>query len=255
MSTTATTTTTAATTTRYRLSVSPHDTAKHLAGWFLLNTYLQRKLGVAMRFEPSDNFEVEQEQVMAGGFHLAYANPFSALKYVHERGFVPVARPVGVYDETLLVARQGAGLPAQRPLRVASASEQLLVHVLGMTLLDQHQVAPDDRRLQFTGNHVRAVQAVLDGRADVGFVYNETWHGLSTSTREALEIVAATSRQMASHCFCVAPELADRLDDVRDALCGMDTDPSGKKILADLRISGFEAMAANALDHLTDLAH
>jgi phosphonate transport system substrate-binding protein len=242
-------------TTRYRLSVSPHDTAKNLAGWFLLNTYLQRKLGVAMRFEPSDNFQVEQEQVMAGGFHLAYANPFSALKYVHERGFVPVARPTGVYDETLLVARQGAGMPAQRPLRVASASDQLLVHVLGMTLLDQHAVSPDDCRIQFTGNHVRAVQAVLDGRADVGFVYNETWHGLSASTREALEIVSATTRQVASHCFCVAPELADRLDEVRDVLCGMGADPSGRKILDDLRISGFEAMSADALDQLANLVH
>jgi phosphonate transport system substrate-binding protein len=241
--------------TRYRLSVSPHDTARNLAGWFLLNTYLQRKLGVAMRFEPSDNFHAEQEQVMAGGFHLAYANPFSALKYVHERGFVPVARPVGVYDETLLVARHGTGLPAQRPLRVASASDQLLVHVLGMTLLAQHQVGPDHCRIQFTGNHLRAVQAVLDGRADVGFVYNETWHGLSASTREALEIVSATARQVASHCFCVAPELADRLDEVRDVLCGMGTDPSGRKILDDLRISGFEAMEADALDNLATLVH
>ena len=241
--------------TRYRLSVSPHDTAKNLAGWFLLNTYLQRKLGVAMRFEPSDNFQTEQDQVLAGGFHLAYAHPFSALRYVHERGFVPVARPIGVYDETLLVSRQSAGLPVERPLRVASASEQLLVHVLGMTLLEQHGVGPDDCRLQFTGNHVRAVQAVLDGRADVGFVYNETWHGLSASTREALEIVSATARQAASHCFCVAPELADRLDEVRTVLCGMGADPSGRKILDDLHISGFEAMAANALDHLTDLSH
>lgn len=248
-------TTTATATTRYRLSVSPHDTARNLAGWFLLNTYLQRKLGVAMRFEPSDNFQAEQDQVLAGGFHLAYANPFSALKYVHERGFVPVARPVGVYDETLLVARQGAGLPAQRPLRVASASDQLLVHVLGMTLLDQHAVAPDHCRIQFTGNHLRAVQAVLDGRADVGFVYNETWHGLSVSTREALEIVSATSRQVASHCFCVAPELADRLDEVRDVLCGMGADPSGRKILDDLRINGFEAMGADALDQLASLVH
>ena len=241
--------------TRYRLSVSPHDTARNLAGWYLLNTYLQRKLGLAMRFEPSDNFEHEQEQVMAGGFHLAYAHPFSALKYVQERGFVPVARPTGVYDETLLVSRHGHGLPAQRPLRVASASDQLLVHVLGMALLGQHGIDPDSCHLQFTGNHVRAVQAVLDGRADVGFVYSETWHGLSGPTREGLDIVSATSRQVASHCFCVAPELADRLDDVRDVLCNMGADPAGRKILDDLRISGFEAMAANALDPLTQLVH
>lgn len=241
--------------TRYRLSVSPHDTARNLAGWYLLNTYLQRKLGLVMRFEPSDNFEHEQEQVLAGGFHLAYAHPFSALKYVQERGFVPIARPVGVYDETLLVSRQGQGVPAQRPLRVASASDQLLVHVLGMQLLEQQGVGAGDCRIQHTGNHIRAVQAVLDGRADLGFVYSETWHGLSAPTREALEIVSATTRQVASHCFCVAPELAGRLDEVREVLCSMGADPAGRQILDDLRIRGFEAMDAHALDQIANLVH
>ena len=54
---------------KYRLSVCPHDTAKNLAGWFLLNTYLQRRLGITMRFEPSENFNAEREQVLAGGYH------------------------------------------------------------------------------------------------------------------------------------------------------------------------------------------
>ena len=31
---------------QYKLSVCPHDTAKNLLGWFTLNTYLQRKLGI-----------------------------------------------------------------------------------------------------------------------------------------------------------------------------------------------------------------
>ena len=51
--------------TRYQLSVCPHDTAKNLAGWFLINPYLPRQLGLAMRFEPCDNFNVEREQVLA----------------------------------------------------------------------------------------------------------------------------------------------------------------------------------------------
>ena len=41
---------------QYKLSVCPHDTAKNLLGWFTLNTYLQRKLGTGIHFEPQDNF-------------------------------------------------------------------------------------------------------------------------------------------------------------------------------------------------------
>jgi phosphonate transport system substrate-binding protein len=239
--------------TRYQLSVCPHDTAKNLAGWFLLNTYLQRKLGLAMRFDPCDNFNVEREQVLAGGYDLVYANPFSALKYQQKLGFVPVARPAGVFDETMLVARRGAGLPATRPLKVASATDKLIVHFLGLTLLNQLQVPLADCSFQMAGNHLKAAQAVLAGQADVGFVFNETWHGLSASTRDALEIVAATESQSASHCFCVGPALVGRLDEVRAVLCGMDADPAGRKILEDLRFSRFEPMDRAALDLLTNL--
>ena len=238
---------------KYRLSVCPHDTAKNLAGWFMLNTYLQRKLGLAMRFEPCDNFNVEREQVLAGGFHLVYANPYSALKYMSERDFVPVARPAGVFDETMLVTRRGVGLPATRPLKVSSATDKLIVHFLGLTLLDTLKIPLADCTFQMAGNHLKAAQAVLGGQADVGFVFNETWHGLSASTRDALEIVVATESQTASHCFCVGPELADRLDEVREVLCGMGADPSGRRILEDLHFSGFQAMDAQALDALTTL--
>ncbi len=238
---------------KYRLSVCPHDTAKNLAGWFLLNTYLQRRLGITMRFEPSENFNAEREQVLAGGYHLVYANPFSALKYVQERGFVPVARPVGVFDETLLVARRGEGLPATRPLRVASATDKLIVHFLGLTLLHDLQVPIDACAFQMAGNHLKAAQAVLEGHADVGFVFNETWHGLSPARRDALEVLAATERQMASHGFCVGPELADRIDDVRTVLCGMRDDPAGAAILDDLHFRGFEPMDAAALTQLAGL--
>ena len=239
---------------KYRLSVCPHDTAKNLAGWFLINTYLQRRLGVAMRFDPFDNFNVEREAVLSGGYDLVYANPFSALKYARHRGFTPVARPVGVFDETLLVARRGAGLPADRePLVIASATDKLIVHFLGLTLLERLQVPMARCRFDMAGNHLKAAQAVLEGRADAGFVFNETWAGMSASNRDALEVVARTESRMASHGFCVGPALADRIDEVRAVLCGMHEDPSGKAVLDDLRFSGFEPMDLAALEQLATL--
>ena len=48
----------------FQLSVCPHDTAKNLLGWFTLNTYLQRKLGIGIHFEPQDNFLVERQRVL-----------------------------------------------------------------------------------------------------------------------------------------------------------------------------------------------
>ncbi|MEX8499460.1 hypothetical protein [Leptothrix ochracea] len=57
-------------TSRLHFSVCPHDTAKNVAGWFLINTYLQRRLDLAIHFEPCDNVNDEREQVLAGGYEL-----------------------------------------------------------------------------------------------------------------------------------------------------------------------------------------
>ena len=116
-----------------RFSVCPHDTAKNLLGWFTLNTYLQRRLGEAIRFEPQDNFLAERKQVLDGEYQVVYANPYSALCFFREKGFVPVARPSGIVDETVVVAKIGGQLP-EAP-RIASATDKLIIHSLGLHVL------------------------------------------------------------------------------------------------------------------------
>lgn len=238
---------------KYRLSVCPHDTAKNFAGWFLLNTYLQRRLGISMHFEPSENFNAEREAVLAGGADFVYANPFSAYRFYRERGFVPVAKPIEINDETLLVARADSRLDPSQRLTIASATDKLIVHFLGLTLVDQIGWPVRNMQYEFVGNHLKVVQAVVNAKADAGFVFNETWAGLSPSTREALQVLAQSHSRRAWHCFCVAPELAHRLDDIRQVLCAMQDDPAGKRVLEDLKFRGFEPLEPHALEGLAAL--
>lgn len=237
---------------KFQLSVCPHDTAKNSVGWFFLNTYLQRKLGCAIHFEPQDDFEHERAGVLGGGFHLTYANPFSAGLYAQKLGFIPVARPVGIFDETVVVRSAERPWPVQgRRVRVASATDQLIVHGLGLTALPELGLAAADCDFEFVGTHAKAAHAVIQGKADLGFVFNETWHGLASSSQQALAIAAQTHGGAAYHCFCIAPEWADKLHLVRDVLCGMKDDPAGQGILADLKFNaGFEPVGADDLKAL-----
>lgn len=238
---------------QYRLSVCPHDTAKNLAGWFLLNTYLQRRLGFSMHFEPSDNFNVEREAVLAGGADFVYANPFSAWRFHQQRGFLPVAKPVEVCDETLLVARAGTAPDPSQGLTIASATDKLIVHFLGLTLLDELGWPLSKMRYEFVGNHLKAVQAVLAGKAEAGFVFNETWQGLSASSRAGLQVLGETRSRQACHCFCIGPALQPRLSEIRTILCTMHEDPAGQRVLEDLRFRAFEPLEEGALAALSTL--
>ena len=234
--------------TSFRLSVCPHDTARNITGWFLFDTYLQRKLDCAIRFEPKDNFIEERNSVLNGGYQIAYANPFSAAIYAKRLGFLPVAKPGGVFDETMLVSKGNAQIPSSRPLRIASATDKLIIHSLGLSLLGALNISPSDCEFVYVGTHAKAAHALIEGTADLGFVYNETWKGMADSSSQALTVVSQTSSQQAYHCFCVAPEWKEKLEQLQALLVNMLQDPQGKGILDDIHLpAGFEPMAPDDL--------
>jgi len=240
--------------TRFRLSVCPHDTAKFMVEWFQFNTYLQRQLGCSIHFEPEDNFLVERENVLSGDFHIVYANPFSALAFMRRRGFLPVAKVAGLFDETFLVAQAGAGgVPRQRPLRIASATDRLIVHPLGVDLLERLKIPQTQCEYRFVGNHMKAAHAVIKGEADLAFVFNETWLGMAEATRQQLEVIAESTDRSAFHCFCIAPEWAARKAEIQRVLIGMHDDPKGRAILDALHFGPLEPLDSNALDPLIPL--
>jgi len=229
----------------FKLSVCPHDTAKNLLGWFTLNTYLQRNLGTGIHFEPQDSFLVERQAVLDDSFQVVYANPYSALVFARGRGFVPVARPAGVKDETLVVARAGVAVPDVP--RIASATDKLIIHDLGLQVMRREGMNLDGASFKFVGNHLNAAKAVLQGEADLGFVFNETWAGMSAATKNELQVVGESRDGTAFHCFMVAREWADKREAIQRILCGMHLDPSGLRVLEDLKFQRFEPIGEEVL--------
>lgn len=239
----------------HQMSVCPHDTARNVYGWFFLNSYLQTRLGCRLRFEPQENFLSERDDVLAGGYDLVYANPYSAILFARRQGFVPIARPTGVYDEAYLVSRPGWTVPGPGAVvTVASATDQLIVHTLGVTLLSELGLAESQVRYQFTGTHPAAAKAVMDGVTDLGFVFNETWDGLSAYTRSNLQILKRPEAGLAFHCFMVGPQLRDRADDVTAVLVGMSDVVDAAEILQELSFPrGIQPVGAVDLDALSAL--
>lgn len=237
-----------------KLSVCPHDTAKRAAEWFQFNAYLQQKLGCALQFKPEDDFLAERRGVLAGGFQLVYANPLSAWIFHIQRGFIPIAKAAGVYDEVVLVARCGTGgVPATRPLRIATASDEYLIHILGLKLLDRLQIPRDACEFLRRDSWMKTVHSLLRGEADLGFIFNDAWQTMAESTRKQLEAVAESTDRLAFHCFCIAPEWAERKGLLQQTLLAMNTDPRGQAILDALQFGAIETLEADALEPLRAL--
>ncbi len=239
--------------TAFNLSVCPHDTAKHAAEWFQFNAYLQQRLGCSVHFKPQDDFFIERQNVLGGGFHIVYANPLSAWTFRRELGFIPVAKAAGLYDEVVLVARAGGGIPDRRPLRVATAADEYLIHILGLALLERLRIPREACEFLRHDSWMKTVHALIRGEADLGFLFNDAWRALADSSRSQLEAVAQSSERTAFHCFCIAPECASRKPEIQRILTGMGADPKGRAILSALQFEAIEAIEENALDALQPL--
>ncbi len=96
--------------TRYTMSVSPDFSPKGILGWYIFNTWLQKKLDIHIHLKLFDNFVDQREAIEKGELDLIYANPFDASMLVRKLGFRAITAPKNKPDETVVAVRQGDGL-------------------------------------------------------------------------------------------------------------------------------------------------
>lgn len=239
-------------------TVDPNYSGKNLPGWFLMNTYLQRHLGQVMHFQHYDGFDACRAAVLANQYDLVYANPFDWVQYVQKLDFVPIAKPRDHFDEVYLCTsaavpiQEVADLPAR--IRIASAHPATLIHMVGLFLLDKAGI--DRARLEFvfTGSYQGVLKAILQGQADVGFLFDEVYAGASGLTRDRLRIIDRSDDAFAFHAFCIGPRLLPQQELLTQVLCRMDQEARGQVLLQDIGFSGFAPVTDDEIACLTMLA-
>ncbi|SMF93726.1 anti-anti-sigma factor [Methylomagnum ishizawai] len=208
-----------------------------LSGWYLLNTYLQRRLQRAIHFEqlPAGR-ELGQEVV-----DLLFAKPFEACAMMQKRGFIPLLRPVGEADEVVIVMRADdprtlADLPEAQAV---TASQGSFVYVLGRFLCDENGLDSSRFQQHFAGNEIKALQMLLKQQADVLFMLKKTYYGLSGLTRGNTRVVDESDTQFAFHLLCIDPAIAAQKDDITQTFLNMAEDDQGRQILKDIQLEGW----------------
>ncbi|WP_414039875.1 phosphate/phosphite/phosphonate ABC transporter substrate-binding protein [Acidithiobacillus sp. M4-SHS-6] len=239
-------------------TVDPNYSGKNLPGWFLMNTYLQRHLGQVMHFQPQDDFDKGRAAVLSGHFDLVYANPFDWVQYQQKLGFRPIVKPRNHFDEVYLCGKTEGPMHAPQDfparIRIASAHPGTLIHMVGLFLMDKADI--DRARLEFvfTGSYQGVLKALLQGQADLGFLFDEVYLSASKLIRERLRIIDQSDDAFAFHAFCIGPRLFPQQDMLTDLLCAMDAELRGRVLLEDLGFAGFEAVSEDEMACLSTLA-
>ena len=240
----------------YTFTVSPDFPPDHIAGWYVLNTFLQRTTGEHIHLELYDRFDQQRAAIAAGEIDLIYANPFDAATLVRDHGFVSLARPDGVRDEAMIVVREDSAFEKIEDLpqgcRVASTDDPD-VRMIGMIMLepanlDATTIVPVERP-----TYVLVAKALLSDDADVGVFLCDAYENLSGVTRSGMRPLVASHIGVISHMLMVGPRLAPQLDRLRGLLMGMNDDAAQRSIIEGLGFSGWLPVDHEDTEFMIDL--
>lgn len=211
------------------------QSGQQLAGWYLLNTYLQRKMKKAIHFEQS------AEHCNGDNTDFLFAKPFEACSMIKRFGFIPVMRPIGETDEVVLLTRADdqRALNEYQGACIGTATQDSFVYLLGRFLCDESGLDSTKFSYEFTGNEIKTLQSLIRKKCDLVFMLKKSYEGLSSFSRNNVRKLDESETRFAFHLFCVAPCLKEEGTDLAEVLLGMENDEQGKKILQDIQFDGW----------------
>lgn len=238
------------------LSISPDFSPKHIAGWFIFNTWLQRQMNFGIHLELYDSFEQQREAFKRDELDLIYANPFDASFLVREKGFRAIAAPLHKSDETIIATSIDSPISDLESLKEGTriaATDDPDINMLGMIMLEPADLTDDTVDLHTVDTYVLVAKQLIDQKADVGFFLKESYDDLSDVIKKQLRILLASDIQVIRHVLLAGSRLADHHEQLTDALSNMQTDPKGAGVLQAMGLDGWESQDQEDAEFMIDL--
>lgn len=240
----------------YNFLIAPDFSPERFAGWHMLNTLLQKRADISVHLVTPASYS-EQEQVLnKDGISLIYANPFDAAKFIREKGYRAIARPIGKANEMVIASSINGNIKSLDDVKagqtVAMADNQDVL-LIGMRLLEAVDIADGDLRIDVTETYQAAARQVIQGKADIAFFISEIFHGLSKLTKSQLNVLIESDIAVLSHMVLVKDDF-ERKADVEKVLLSLQNDDEGRNVLTELGFAdGFKAVNEEEAEFMIDL--
>ncbi|NOQ16588.1 MAG: PhnD/SsuA/transferrin family substrate-binding protein [Methyloprofundus sp.] len=227
--------------------VASLQTGQQLTGWYLFNTYLQRRMQKAIHFDQA------QDMLNEASVDILFAKPFEACAMIKKRGFIPIMRPIAEADEVVILTRadDDRTLEDFKGASVVTASENSFVYILGRFLCDENEVDSTTFNFTFSGNEIKSLQMLIRKKADLLFMLKKTYEGLSSFSKKNVRKLDESATDFAFHLFSIAPNLKEEGKTLHTILAEMADDEKGKRILEDIEFQGWCPVEEGELKMLT----
>ena len=240
----------------YMFTVSPDFTPEHLSGWYIFNTWLQKKIDTHIHINMVNDFSELSKAIDADSIDLIYANPCDIAKLVREKSFTPIAKPVGSHDETVIITN------CDNPVTAIEALESGLkiamtdvpdVNTIGMIMLEPADITLSDVEVIQCSNYITVVKKVINGEADIGFLLADAYGEFSNLVKSKIQPIITSKIHVLHHALLAGPNFADKQSLLQETILAMHNDKSGVGILKSLELEKWDLMDHNEAEFLIDL--
>lgn len=240
----------------YMFTVSPDFSPDHLPGWYIFNTWLQKRSGEAVHLEMYNSFQAQRDVIQRDQIDLIYANPFDAAMLVREKGFLPLVKASGVSDEAIIAVNASSTIEdithLSPGIRVA-VTEDPDVHMMGMIMLEAGDLNAGNIQTSIYDTYILVAKQLLKGNADIGIFLAEAFDDLSNMTKNQLRILVRSQISVIHHSLMIGPKLTTRRDEFQDLLVAMNTDEKGKGILKSMGFDAWVKVDDEEMEFMIDL--
>ncbi len=240
----------------YQFTVSPDFTPEHLSGWHIFNTWLQKRLNLAIHLELYDNFELQRKAISSDKVDLIYANPFDASMLVREKGFIPIAKPKGQRDEAVVAVHNentAQSVEDLQPGITIASTDDPDVHMMGMIMLEPADIDASNTSHKQCDTYVVVAKELIRGQSDVGLFLADAFNNLSGMVRKQLRPLVSSEIFLIHHILMISPKMAEQQAQITEALLTMKSDPKGPGVLESLAIEEWDSMAQEDMEFMIDL--
>jgi len=197
----------------YQFTVSPDFSPDHLTGWYIFNTWLQKQIAEAIHLEMYDSFQKQKTVIENNGVDLIYANPFDAAMLVREKGFRPLAKPVGISDEAIIAVNAESTIydvADFSPGTKIATTDDPDIRLIGMIMLEAGDINVNNSITVNCDAYILVAKQLLNANAEVGIFLAEAYDGLSNIVKSKLRVLVRSEISVIHHSLMIGPKLAHR---------------------------------------------
>lgn len=240
----------------FTMTVSPDFSPKHIAGWYIFNTWLQKRSKLPIHLKLYDSFDTQRSDIADDKIDLIYANPYDASVLIREKGFMAVAAPENKSDEVMICVPNKSAIQRVEDLqpncKVAMADDQE-VNTIGMIMLEPADLSADNISQSMQDNYVMVAKQLLNNQADAGFFLEEGYQDMSQFLQGQIRPIVTSQISVIKHVFLVGPRLSEKLGEIRSLLLNMKDKKKGADVLKSLRFDGWENQSQEDVEFMIDL--